>query len=448
MSLPDLPLPNCVETERVMLGSIILNNLLIEQARRDCPAEWLYSPSHRRVFAVMLTLHDRKEDLSSTLIAEELKRDSSLESCGGMSFLSNLSYGLPHVATLNNYIARIRESARRRWLIKFAEKVQADAFDGEVSDDDLFTYAIGQLDSVRVEGQGKSLPSTLENLGDDQLLRYENFFRGISDALPTGIPEIDEKLFGGGLVQPGFYVLAAPTSMGKSSLALDISANIAETGHRVYIVSREMSRESLFDRLVAVESGVERWKINPGIYESSYKKIQQAVLRLAAKPIILDDTSITVSEIRGFLRESQNRDERIDLLVVDYLQQLESEGKRETRNQEVGSLSRSLKRLAMEFRIPVLAVSQLKRIAGREPELDDLRDSGEIEQDADTVLFLFGDRAEEHVKFSTRVLKCAKQREGPLFRKELIFDGELVTYRKTGHLTGVQSHGGHYDPAN
>lgn len=424
-------LPSAVEAERGMIGNIILDNLLMEQAKRDCPVEWIYLPTHRTIFKSMLAIHERREDINTITLAHELERDNALSSVGGLVFLSNLTDSLPHVSTLKHFIRLIRETARRRWAMKFAAMLEQQAASGEVSADDLFSAAVMKLDQARGIGRDKRGPVTLEQIGDDQIMRYEQFLKGVSDALPTGFREIDNHLLGGGLVPSALYVLAAPTSMGKTTLGLDIAANVGGRGHRVYIVSREMSRESLFDRLVAFEAGVERWKLRPGIWEKDFKSATAAVVRLSTKPIILDDASSTVSEVRGYFRESENRGDRIELLVVDYLQLLEAEGRRrETRNQEVGSLSRSLKGLAMEFQIPIIAISQLKRIGGREPELDDLRDSGEIEQDADTVMFLFGDRPEEKCQFYERTLKCSKQREGPLFREQLPFNGGLVSYRK------------------
>lgn len=426
----DRPLPSSPDAERAILGAIVLDNLLIEQAKRDCPADWFYSPAHRRIFTAMLSLNEQKSEINALLLSEELKRDGSLESVGGTLFLSNLTDGIFSVRNLKNYIAHVRESHRRRWAVKFGAMLTEQALEGDVSPDEMFALAISRLDTMRGLSFDKRGPKSLEELADDQLARYELFFQGVSDALPTGFRQIDDHLLGGGLVPSALYVLAAQTSMGKSTLGLDIAANIGGTGRRTYIVSREMSRESLFDRLVAFESGVHRWKIRPGIWDGDYKQVQQGVVRLAQKPIVLDDSSLTVSEIRGYLREADTRGDRVELLLVDYLQLLEAEGRRrETRNQEVGSLSRSLKSLAMEFRIPVISIAQLKRFDNREPELSDLRDSGEIEQDADVVMFLFGDRPDEGQRFYERTLKCAKQREGPLFREQLPFNGELVTYR-------------------
>ena len=438
-------MPHSPDSERALLGSIVLDSSLMEQARRELPAEWFYITSNKAIFRAMLILHTNKEEINSVTIANVLRKEGTLESVGGLPALTSLDFGLPHVSNLKCYVTPIKETARRRGLMKLADRLIAQAVDESEELDGVLADAIERLDKVRNYRTEKRKAQTLEEIADDQLLRYELFFKGVTDALPTGFRVIDEHLLGGGLVPSALYILAAPTSFGKTTLGLDIAANIAETGHRVYIVSREMSRESLFDRLVAVESDVTRWKIRPGIWEREYKEIVNAVVRLATRPMILDDVSTTLADIRGYLAEYERRNERIELLVVDYLQLLEG-SRKETRNQEVGSLSRGLKGLSMEYRIPVIAISQLSRNFAnekREPELRDLRDSGEIEQDADTAFFLFGDKPEEGAKYFDRTLKCAKQREGPLFKTVLTFNGDLVTYRQRPELSGE-----HYEQAN
>jgi replicative DNA helicase len=436
-------MPHSPDCERAVLGSILLNPLLADQARRELPVEWFYVASYRSIYRAVLVLNSEKLEINSITLAEQMRKENSLEFAGGIVALSDLTVGLPRAVNLNLFVKPIKECARRRGLIKLANRLLAQAGDEGEDLDTVLGIAIEQLDKVRKYRSEKRKPASLEELADNQLLRLELLFKGISDALPTGFRELDSKLSGGGLIPSALYILAAPTSFGKTTLAVDIAANITESGHRAYIVSREMTRESLFDRLVAVEADVARWKIRPGIYEREYKEAIAAVVRLAMRPMIVDDVSLNVADIRGYLGEYERRNERIELLVVDYLQLLEGTRK-ETRNQEVGSISRALKGLAMEYRIPIIAISQLSRsfqAEKREPELRDLRDSGEIEQDADTVIFLFGDKPEQGMTFYKRDLKFAKQREGPIFMTELAFDGELVTYRSQPQYQEAQSEG-------
>jgi replicative DNA helicase len=421
-------MPSSPESEQTVLGLILLDNLHCEEARRDLRPEWFYSEAHRNIYLAILALHEAKEIIDTVTLSDELSKNGSNEL---IALIPNLIRGLPLGTKLKPYITRIKESARRRWLIKFSAKLEAEARNETENEDSIFSRAIEQLDRVRQFKSEKRKPQTLEELAEDQLLRYELFFKGVSDALPTGFPDIDNHLLGGGFVPSALYVLAAGTSRGKTSLALDITANVAETGHRVYVVSREMSREAIYDRLVAVEGDIARWKLRPGIYETEYKQAKQAVINLTMKPVVIDDVSTNLADVRGYLREHE-RKAKVELLVIDYLQLMDA-ARKDSRAQEVASISRGLKGMAMEFRIPILALSQLSRKhmgERREPELHDLKESGEIENDADAVFFLFGDAPEEGMKFFSRTLKCAKQREGALFRADLPFNGELITYRR------------------
>jgi replicative DNA helicase len=442
VSTDQIEFPSNIESERALLGSILLDESLCEQARICMTAEWFYSESHKEVFRSILRLYEQKQTVNTITISEDLKQSGCLDAVGGIVFLHGLSYGLPAVSNLMPYVLKIKESARKRAIMKFSDKIIGQAADDQATSDELAAKAIDYFERLRSHKSDVRGPFNLDGLGDDQIFRYERYYKGVSDALPVGFPDIDNHLLGGGFTPNGLYVLAAATSMGKTSLALDIAANIAETGHRVYYLSREMSRESIFDRLVAVEGDIARWKLRPGIYEPEYVEAKQAVLRLTLRPIVLDDASATVADVRGHLREYQRRDTKVDLLVVDYLQLMVG-AKKENRNQEVGSISRSLKELAMEFQMSVLSLSQLSRNHARErrePELHDLRESGDIEQDADAVFFLFGDRPEEGAKYYDRGLKCSKNREGALFRSQLTFNGELVTYRRPRtELTGGAS---------
>lgn len=422
-------MPHSPESERAILGSILLDPILTDQARRELPAEMFYVPSYREMYLTMLAMHERNLRINSITLADELRKAGLLESVGDMMSITNLTHGLPPIKNLKPYIDRVKEAASRRRVIRLADHLAEQALDESIPVGELMRHAAEQIDNIRGGASEQREPQSLEALAEDQLLRYELFFKGITGALPTGFPDVDRNLLGGGLMPSSLCVIGAGTSIGKTSFALDIAANIVETGRKTYIVSREMPCESLFDRLVAFEAQVPRRKLGPGICEKEYRQAQAAVVRLAIHPLILDNVSRNVADIRGYLREYERKGQRAEAVFVDYLQLLDGT-RTETRNQEVGSISRALKGLAMEFCIPVVAACQLKRIRGREPALDDLRDSGEIEQDADTVLFLYGDPPEADARFYSRTLKCAKQRDGALFKIDMPFNGELVTYRR------------------
>jgi replicative DNA helicase len=425
-------LPNNSESEIIVLGRIFLEPSVLADIKTKLTPERFYSHGHRKVFSAMLDLYERNEAVTPTAVFE-LLHDPALP----ISYLTNLASpaNAPGFVPLGPEVDRIVSSARKRSIAKFSELLKEKALEGIESEDELITFASSWIDNAKTRLPHQNKSQMLAQMVDDQAERYRRWHKGISDAIPTGFDLIDNHLMGGGLVASGLYVLAARPSMGKSALSLDIAANVAQTGKTVHIVSREMPAASLFDRLHAAQSGIARWKLRKGIYQREYNRLLETLEQVAKAPIILDNASRTVSDIRSDLREWERKHQRADLLIVDYIQLLDSKGR--SRNDEVGAITRSLKSLGMEFQIPVLGLSQLSRESDkqkREPELSDLRDSGEIEQDADAVFFLFGERQEEGAKIYSRWFKCAKQRDGELFRTEMTFNGELVTFRSFEQL--------------
>lgn len=429
-------LPSSLDTEKTVLGRIFSEPSLIDEVSRTLTPDRFYHQGHQKIYAAMLQLrHDERE--ITPLSVHEIQPETEVWYMS--SLLSPTITG--SYQPIKGDVQRIISKSRKRWIVRLAEQLGGMARNGK-SEDDIIDYAVRRLDDAKSRlPDAKRRPRFLTEMVDDQASRYRAWHKGISSAVPTGFPDIDDHLLGGGLVGSGLYVLAARPSMGKTSLALDIAANMGGQGKIVYIVSREMPGESLFDRLHAAYSGVERWKLRPGIYQKEYLRLTETLERVAEMKIILDDSSETVSEVKSWFKEFQKKGSKPDCVIADYLQLFGGEGR--TRNEEVGANSRAMKRLAMEFNIPVLILSQLNRDADRghrEPELMDLRDSGEIEQDADAVFFLFGDKQAEGSAFFGRTLKCAKQRDGELFRNELTFNGKLVTFRSLEQL-GQQPEG-------
>jgi replicative DNA helicase len=424
---PERPLPNSAESERHLLGSIMGRPELIERAR-ELKAEHFYVPSNAKIFTAILDLIEDGESIEPIAVKERVNHPSvPMSLLTGM--ISDAVYGMMGI---DGDVARVLETSRQRWALQFGERVTAMAWDE--SAEETLEFAQAQIDQARKTVR-RTATRALAEMVDDQARRYRLWHKGISNAIPTGFPDIDDRLLGGGLVRSGLYLLAARPSMGKTSLALDIAANIAKEKHSVHIVSREMPAESLFDRLHAAYAGIERWKLRAGIYAKDYNRLLETLEGVASLPITLDNASLSVSDIRRELKTAERRQRPVSVVVIDYLQMLKGRGR--SRTEEVGSVSRDLKGLAMEFDIPVLALSQLSRDSSkqnREPELSDLRDSGELEQDADAAFFLFGDQPEEGSRMYSRWLKCAKQRDGALFRQELLFNGSLVTFRSVQQL--------------
>jgi replicative DNA helicase len=426
-------LPNSLESEKVVLGRIFSEPSLLDEVKKTLTPDRFYNRTHQMIYSAMLQLQENEQTITPISVNEIAQEAGIGYLCGLLSPEITGSY-----QPIGGDVQRIISTSRKRWIVRFAGNLDSMARNGK-SEDEIIETAVRRLDDAKSHlPDSKRRPRFLSEMIDDQAARYRSWFKGISNAVATGFPEIDDHLLGGGLVRSGLYVLAARPSMGKTALALDIAANMAGQGKTIYIVSREMPGESLFDRLHSAYSGVERWKLRPGIYEQEYKRLTETLEGIAGLKIILDDSSNTVLDLVGHLKAFRKKGVTVDCLMADYLQLFDGKGR--SRNEEVGANSRAMKKLAMEFNFPVFVLSQLNRDSDRghrEPELMDLRDSGEIEQDADAVFFLFGDRQAEGAKFFSRQFKCAKQRDGELFRKDMTFNSNLVTFRTMEQLGGV-----------
>lgn len=428
-------MPHDPQAEKAILGSILIDNGRLFEVKARLKTEAFYVPLHRRAWIAFCELSDEGREIDAITVAERMQRNGELRD-GERSEISALTSGIPRSLNLTSYVEIVRRKAQRRWLIRFGNEVSKRGLESDESEAALIQWADSRLELVRprIEEQKRG-PAPISERLPAQAARFEKFYRGVSDCVGTGFQEIDSRLTGAGFGRKHFVIIAARPSIGKTSLALDFAANSAARGERALIFSLEMSAEMLMDRLVAVEAGVPRWKIQAGIRQFDYERITEALPAVCAKAITIDDSSFSLSEIRSHTREIMRRNP-VDLIIIDYLQLIDVE-RTGSRNDDVGEVSRALKLLAMEWNVPVIALSQLSRSCetqSREPELRDLRDSGEIEQNADTVFFLFGDKPEETVSFRDITIKCAKQREGPLFRTQIPFNCELVTFRALSHV--------------
>lgn len=447
------PLPHSAEAERVIVGSVLLDAGLLDEAERLLKTpQALYVRAHQLVFAAMLALRDANEPIDPLTVSEELRRRGLLEQVGGMSFVSELSYGLPMFTNVATYCSIVNAHARRRWLISLGSKLTSDALEGDGTEEEIVEWFDSALASYRERtGQVSRGVSFVPAIVDAQVERFRRFFRNESDAIPTGFPEIDDNVTGRGLMRSMLHLLAGRPSAGKTSLALDITANVIGQGMSVYLASLEMSKEVLLDRLFAVESNVARWKIQPGIWSGDLAKLEASADSFREFNLFIDDRSRSAEQMRRAIRDIGRSGRRVDLVVLDYLQLMDTSKGSGSRNDKVGENSRQLQALAKETGAPVLALSQLSRAAEQqqngEPELHHLRDSGELEQDARSVYFLFGDKGEEdltgedpsYVKplYRDITLKCAKQGEGKLFRVKLPFQTELMTFRPVAQAAAV-----------
>lgn len=442
-SIYDKPLPSLPESEKVVLGAILLDNALMVEAANVLTSDDFYGQSQRLVFDAMLSLFEQNAEITPVSIANELRRSESVELAGGVATITNLSYGLPRLSSLSYYAKQLRDVSERRRLIRFGNEIVSRGMDSDESNEELTEWAGDRLASYRGDTKGKRGPKLIGELIDEQLVRFEHFHHNVSDAVPTGFQEVDTRMTGGGLVRGFSHIIAARPSMGKTALMLDIAENAASAGFVVYIATLEMMNKTLLDRLFAIRAGVPRWKVSPGISDRDLNKLRGVADDFRPLTLIVDDSSRGIPQMRRAIRNKERELKRpVDLIIADYLQLMRTD-KGGTRNDQVGANSRGWQELCIEHNTAGLLLSQLSRNheqQGREPDLSDLRDSGEIEQDARAVFLLFGDKGEEvqGVKpplYREITFRCAKQGEGKLFRVTLPFNTDLATFRSFGQIT-------------
>lgn len=445
MATPDLSreqslersLPHSSEAERAILGAVILDNGLISQAIELLKPEDFYVPSHRRIFVAMIALFERSAEINPILIGEELKKENALETVGGISFVTNLTYGLPHSTNITHYAKVVRGKSLLRRLIRTASKITNEALEEEDEPEiilDHAEHAIFELADERIRQGFTHIKPVAEALLDK--IQEMEGRKVVLTGLTTGFPDLDEKT--SGLQRADLIILAARPSMGKTSFALMLAQNAAiETGAVVGIFSLEMSKEALVMRMLCSQGNIDAQRFRNGfLSRAEWAQIAKSLGTLADTKIFLDDTpGITVLEMRAKARRLAAEQKRLDLIVVDYLQLMTGSAKRfESRQQEVSQISRELKGLAKEMNVPLVALSQLSRApesrSDHRPQLADLRESGALEQDADLVAFIYREEAyktpEERQsmpddKKNVAELILAKQRNGPTGTVELRF---------------------------
>ncbi|HEV7397779.1 MAG TPA: replicative DNA helicase [Pyrinomonadaceae bacterium] len=430
-------LPHSAEAERAILGAIVLDNGLVSQAIELLKPEDYYVPSHRRIFMAMIALFERGDEINPILIGEELKKENSLETVGGISFITNLTYGLPHSTNIVNYAKVVRGKSLLRRLIKTASKITNEALEEEDEPEiilDHAEHAIFELADERIR-QGFTHVEPVARALLDKIQEMEGR-QVVLTGLTTGFAELDEKT--SGLQRSDLIIVAARPSMGKTAFALMLAQNAAiETGAVVGIFSLEMSKESLVMRMLCSQGNIDAQRFRNGfLSRAEWSQIAKSLGVLADTKIFLDDTpGISVLEMRAKARRLAMEQKRLDLIIVDYLQLMSGGNKRtESRQQEVSMISRELKGLAKELNVPMVALSQLSRApesrSDHRPQLSDLRESGALEQDADLVAFLYREEAyktpderqamPEDKKNIAEVI-LAKQRNGPTGTVELRF---------------------------
>ncbi len=431
------PLPNNEESERVILGAILLDNAVIAQAVEHLKPDDFYSPLNRRVFAAMIALFEKQRQIDPILIGEELKKEGSLESIGGTSTITNLTFGLPHFSNVAEYIKVVRDKSVVRNLIRTCNAITGEALSEEEDAETVLDHAEQQIFAI-AEARTRQSFSRIAPVAERILVRVREHAAGTGSGitgLSTGFYELDEMT--SGFQRTDLIIVAARPSMGKTALCLTLAQNAAlQSNAIVAVFSLEMSKEQLVTRMLSSEARVNAHRFRTGhLMTNEWERLAGAIGTLSDARLFIDDTpGISVLEMRAKCRRLAAEQKGLDLIVVDYLQ-LMSGGKRtESRQQEVSQISRELKALAKELDVPVVALSQLSRAPEARnpprPLMSDLRESGSIEQDADVVAFIFREdyygETEENKGLAELII--SKQRNGPTGTVKLAFLREFTRF--------------------
>ena len=421
-------LPHNLEAERSILGAILIRNDAFNVAAELIDADDFYRDAHRRVFDKMVDLNERGQAIDLVTLRDELSRSGDLDPVGGPAYISSLADGVPRSTNVEYYARIVKERATLRNLIAAAIRIQGDAYaareDASVvldrAEQEIFSIAEGRINSGFVP------LSELAEAGFGTIERLQTVQSAVT-GVPTGFADIDEMTAG---LQPAdLVIVAARPSMGKTAFALNIGAHVGTGGERtVGVFSLEMSKEQLFLRMLTSAAQIDSHRFRTGLLtEADYGRLSDAMSSLADARVYIDDTpSLGVLEMRAKSRRLK-AEHGLDLVVIDYLQLMQGRGRFENRNQEIASISRSLKALAKELDVPVVALSQLSRApesrGDKRPQLSDLRESGALEQDADVVMFIFREDMYEETPENENVAEIiiGKQRNGPTGTVKLAF---------------------------
>src|SRR6202166_740979 len=425
-------LPANVEAERSILGAILLDNFAYNQAAEHLRVEDFSLDSHRRIFTRMVDLAESSRPIDMITLVEELDRRKELEAIGDVGYISGLLDGVPDRPSIEHYIKIVRDKALVRGVIHAANTAIARASAQSDPAEELLNDAEAAIFQISEKRIGRGFMGVQEIVKEsfgsvDALLQRGQRITGLA----THYTDLDEMT--SGFQKSDLIIIAGRPSMGKTAFAMNIAENASIEDQKVVgMFSLEMSREALLLRLLCSRARVDSHKMRTGsLWRDDMTKVVHAMEQLAQAPIFIDDTpGISLSEMRAKARRLQQSQGKLDLLIVDYLQLMSGGGRRyENRTQEVSAISRGLKALAKELKVPVVALSQLSRApesrgGDHRPQLSDLRESGSIEQDADVVAFIFREevyKPDEPELDGIAEIIIAKQRNGPTGRIKLAF---------------------------
>ena len=442
---PKIP-PHNLEAEQSVLGSLLIDREAIYKIMDILTPEDFYREAHKIIYETMLELIAKHEPIDIIALSNKLKERKALEDIGGQSYLSSLSNIVPTSSHVNHYADIVQKKATLRRILSTASELTSLGYDEDAEVEHLLDRAERSVFNVSQKFH-KHVFVPIKSLLEEAFERIDEIHKksGQLRGVPTGFMDLDSVL--SGLQKSDLVILAARPSVGKTALALDIARNVAvKSKIPVGIFSLEMSKDQLIDRFLCAEAGVSLWKLRTGHLshrgeKDDFTRISEAMGLLSEAPIYIDDSAITnIMEIRSKARRLQ-LEHGLGLIIIDYLQLMEGLGNSENRVQEVATITRSLKGIARELKIPVLALSQLSRAVEMGggpaiPNLAHLRESGSIEQDADVVLFIYRKKVDRY--YANRELKpeemhraeirIAKHRNGPTGVVSVYFNEEKTSF--------------------
>ncbi len=440
--MPARKMPQNNEAEMSVLGVTFLSKTALEKVCEEINEDMFYSDAHKKIYNAIKSLYDENIPIDVTTLTEQLDKKKHLNAVGGIEYITEIIDSVATAANVDYYINIVREKATLRNLIDKATEIATDAYDNEDDINSVLDNAERNILNVikaRQTGEfitiGEALRRAQENL--ERLAKNKSEITGV----PTGFYDLDKAT--SGLHEGEMIIIAARPGMGKTAFALNIATNAAfHTDKAVAIFNLEMPAEQLVNRMISAIGQIDSKKLQTGqLQHNDWKRYNEAMSQLADTNIYIeDDAGITCSEIKAKCRRLAASEKGLGLVIIDYLQLITSGAKRtESRQQEVSDISRSLKTMAMELKVPVVALAQLSRNAEKrennQPMLADLRESGSIEQDADLVMFInrkdyYKEKGELNKETNVPCdIIIAKHRKGSTGKFELLFELNMSNFR-------------------
>ncbi|MGG1518998.1 replicative DNA helicase [Paenibacillus oryzisoli] len=420
--------PQNIEAEQAVLGAILIHSDSLITAMERITSDDFYRGAHQRIFEAIVELAEEQEPVDLITLTARLQNKAQLEEIGGVTYLSELANAVPTAANIDYYAAIVEEKSMLRRLIRTATQIVSDGYANEDNVGSMLSEAEAKILEISQRRSSTGfvvIRDVLMEVFEKVETLYSN--KGSSTGVPSGFIDLDKMT--SGFQRSDLIILAARPSVGKTAFALNVAQNVGvRAKETVAIFSLEMGAAQLVQRMVCAEANVDANRMRTGMLEGDdWEKLTMAIGALSEANVYIDDSAqITVADIRAKCRRLQ-QEKGLGMILIDYLQLIAGRGKGDNRQQEVSEISRTLKQIARELNVPVIALSQLSRGVeqrqDKRPMMSDLRESGSIEQDADIVAFLYRDDYYDKESEKKNIIEIiiAKQRNGPVGTVELAF---------------------------